>query len=150
MGNQIFTGCQILKISSFCPCSNLGLQPFLDFIIDIKPLEEAFQPNDFQKVIQKLENQRITMTIYNAFYNQERKVQVIPNKNWQDNNGSFLGNNQRGKELGLGVILAWKWVILQIQSKMFLGISIRVNNYSNYLQSTFKILTITPSSFAST
>jgi hypothetical protein len=94
MGNQIFTGCQILQISAFSPCSSLGLLPFLDFIIEIKPLEEAFQPSDFQKVIQKLDNQRITMTIYNAFYNKERQVEVIPNRNWQDNNGSLLGNDQ--------------------------------------------------------
>lgn len=86
--SYLFIGYRILRISENSPCSNVGLEIFFDYIIqidDLKLLDSSKRTYDnFIEKIKLHENKELTLDIYNCRYDKIKKVKVIPGK-WEGN-----------------------------------------------------------------
>lgn len=96
-------GFRILKVQANSPSYEVGLQPFLDFIVNIEltdsELKEASISNiqEFFNTIKASEDKEIHVTIFNIYNRQLRKIKMVPNKNWP-NADSLLGALLRYEE----------------------------------------------------
>lgn len=96
-------GFRVLKTQPHSPAHESGLQPFLDFIVNIElsqsETKEANISNiqAFFNTIKSNENREIHVTVFNIYDRQLRKIRMIPNKSWPDAD-SLLGALLRYEE----------------------------------------------------
>ncbi|SPJ10584.1 golgi re-assembly stacking protein 1 [Plasmodium sp. DRC-Itaito] len=85
---EIMGGYRILRISENSPCSNVDLEIFFDYIIQIDDLQLLdSSKTTYDHFIEKIklhENKELTLDIYNCRYDKIKKVKVIPEK-WEGN-----------------------------------------------------------------
>ena len=96
-------GFRVLKTQIHSPAYEAGLQPFLDFIVNIElnhsELKEANIPSihAFFNTIKSNENKEIHVTVFNIYNRQLRKIKLLPNKSWPEAD-SLLGALLRYEE----------------------------------------------------
>lgn len=114
-------GFRVLKTQPHSPAHESGLQPFLDFIVNIElsqsETKEANISNiqAFFNTIKSNENREIHVTVFNIYDRQLRKIRMIPNKSWPD-------------------------------ADSLLGALLRYEEYITALERTYKVIQVVPNS----
>eukprot|EP01017_Pseudomicrothorax_dubius_P026035 TRINITY_DN2873_c0_g1_i4.p1 TRINITY_DN2873_c0_g1~~TRINITY_DN2873_c0_g1_i4.p1 ORF type:complete len:394 (-),score=105.09 TRINITY_DN2873_c0_g1_i4:32-1213(-) len=96
-------GYRVLKVSPASPAEKVGLQPFLDFIVDlgtphIDASEIVAKKLDFFAVLSRSEDKEIMLKVYNIRSRLIRELKVTPNKGWPSAD-SLLGTMIRLENL---------------------------------------------------
>jgi len=116
-------GFRVLKTHINSPAHEAGIQPFLDFIVNIElthsELKEVNLSNiqAFFNTIKANENKEIHVTLFNIYDRQLRKIHMIPHKNWPE-------------------------------ADSLLGVLLRYEDYITALERTYKVIQVLPGSEA--
>jgi len=109
--NPIFS-LRIVKVFANSPGFKAGLEPFLDFIIEIQTSNNekvsftqisdnsisSLVLADFSRIISENANKILIFSLFNVYSQKSRKVQIIPSRDWE-NSDSFLGILVRLEEI---------------------------------------------------
>jgi len=78
---------RVIHISENSPAADVGLHPFLDFII---PPESEDENMLFSEIVKQHEDKELPLNIYNVITRDTRSLVIVPNKNWGEKK-SLLG-----------------------------------------------------------
>lgn len=82
-------GLRIIKVHDESPASNLGLEPYFDYVVDVKEKPQNFNiSTDFYKLIIEHEERELRLIIYNQITKIRRIVPFTPSRKWP--NSDFL------------------------------------------------------------
>ena len=80
--SQIF-GLRIIELSKESPAGHTVLQPFVDFVIDLKNKPDHFSlEHDFYKFVIENENKDVELLIYNILSQKSRVVKFKLTRDW--------------------------------------------------------------------
>lgn len=82
-------GLRIIKVHDQSPASNLGLEPYFDYVVDVNEKPANFNiSTDFYKLIIEHEEKEVRLIVYNQITKIKRMVPFTPSRKWP--NSDFL------------------------------------------------------------